>query len=744
MANKEISELKAEIEKIKMQNLIEQVQNPNLSPVQKENLIKQFELGYGQEIKTIRMKVIPHDIMDFNGLDLQPELYSKDAFVEVTLHKLTKVLEEQDFILSQINIPDESFPSYYTEEEKSKMQKKINQIRSDLAENHYSILYLGLCFFAIVDEVVSQSDNYKLLMMRNTIAAIIIEYNKDFSIRQEFNNLGMVNTLDSLISEFIAYLSSAEYIQSQKSLIYSQDRYITAFAGFSNRIKKNNKDVNVIKISDLDLKKEGTMENKLVIIQQFLKIVKADSDEIFNRMREENIDIFNLKINEGIANQQMIHLIKNSKFLKDFYNKAEILQSKPYFFLLNTYKLYIFPEKYSLDLSLGDNLGTFTLTPGEIRELKVKTVESTKELRNESTTIFDSMTTEAQQDLSDCLEGESSSKSSLKKELEWYLDSELRTKFEADLKVKLFGNNTNVKSESGFNLDSGISENIKSEREDSAKSVHKAVAKHMNKQVGKKDITITYSTQTSTEKTKEETSIINIKNPNRYSCLNIRFRQLIDNYLTFVVLDDMYLLFSNGVTYEKVHISNADKLINKYIKMPEDRVKFKDFIIRCGEAKDYCGRKLKFINNNLETATSKGFFDILRDSNQLMNSTDYMFQEYLSFVRGIPLSYDRTTVPTSNMVAEACEDKVVLNELERSEAEAQVKMQMAESNLKEKRVEKENCLINSMDIMIKKLVEMDPKDAAYSYFLVFSDSKSMFDKTQALTITGDTFKKYSI
>lgn len=746
----EFDNFEKEIKIMKLESLKQQLSNSYLTPGQKYKLIKQAQMDLDIQVEAVRPKILNNEINDVIFLNINPNSFSKAAYPDLSLQKLSQILVEQDYVFSQIEIPKESFPAEYTEEEIKAKQIQLNKFRQELIENHYSMVYLSLCFYSILDQFSINSDFIQFVIMKNKVASLLIDYNSEFNLRKEWMGISSIYNITDIISEFKTFLSSEEYkkVKLEKLLIQG-NQYASSFMVFTNKFNKNSnndsKSVNMVRVSDIDFSSAGTtIEQQVDKITQLFDIVRQDSITIFSKIKDIGYDIFSGKINAELTNSQIIRLIQQTKFLKDYYQKSKMLESRPYFYLINTYKLYIFHEKYSMRNSLGETYGHFSITPGETRSLTIKTAEISKKNRLEQSTIFDSNSIEAQEDFDKSLENQNDQSSSYNKDFNAYLDTQSYVRGDTTVGVKLFGNGTNVNVQAGIDVQGGLSTSINNSRKESAKSIEKTAEKHATKQTGKRDVTVSDQTQSSSETTKEETSVIHIANPNKYSNLNILFRQLVEDYLNFVVLDDIYIAFHNGFTYEKVHISNANLLLDRYIQYPEARENIRKIIIEAGIVLDYQSRNLKYISETLQINKSKSFFEMLEENKYTPNTTDLGFEEYLQVIRGIPLDYQRISIPKNILVAQCIPDNIALNELEESFVKVELKTLNTDIEAKEVNISSAKATVDAKKVMVEHLRNMQPIEAARAFFIDFNDGKMIYDKTTALNLVGHVFKDNEI
>jgi hypothetical protein len=213
----------------------------------------------------------------------------------------------------------------------------------------------------------------------------------------------------------------------------------------------------------------------------------------------------------------------------------------------------------------GKTIKTLTLLPGEKTTINVKTYQHDTETATESASILDSNSTEAEQDFENTLQSEQSNKQASQESSSW------------DVKAS-------ASASWGFgsaSISGGAAGASNASREELAKNVSGAVQKHAAKASSKRELEIKSSREMKTEEGQEFSSQSTIENINVGRTLNFVFRQMNQEYLTFLHLVDVRIGYVRGdlvtgadgqptveFTYREATLSQLDGLLRAVI-VPE-------------------------------------------------------------------------------------------------------------------------------------------------------------------------------
>lgn len=222
-------------------------------------------------------------------------------------------------------------------------------------------------------------------------------------------------------------------------------------------------------------------------------------------------------------------------------------EAVPHLYLIETYRLATFLGNYGA----GRIIKTFTLLPGEKTKISVKTFTKTESQRKSASSILDSFTEESADDFESSLQEEQSDKQAYAKSFEYHAEAEAKASW----------------GWGSAKVSGGVKGSTNSSREEFSKSVSSATQKHSAKASAKRDIQIDTSYEVS-ESSGEETSIEReIENINLSRTLNFIFRQMNQEFFTFLTLVDVRVAFFNGFAESRREVSLAqlDTLLDEYI-----------------------------------------------------------------------------------------------------------------------------------------------------------------------------------
>ncbi|MEJ2866350.1 hypothetical protein WCD74_01150 [Actinomycetospora sp. OC33-EN08] len=223
---------------------------------------------------------------------------------------------------------------------------------------------------------------------------------------------------------------------------------------------------------------------------------------------------------------------------------------QPRIFLVEEWMLSSFLGDYGL----GRTVKTMTLLPGEQLTMRLRTWRSSERSERESASIFDSNSREAQQRFSTEVERETTDKRSKTKTEEWHAEAKVGASWG-------FGS---------AEVSGGGSGKYHSARDQFAKQVNSAAQEHARSESSKRENTITSSTEVTEKREDEESTERVIRNVNLRHTLNFVFRELNQQYLTYLHLTNVKIGFTNGTvnSWREVPVAQLRDLLDEVL-LPE-------------------------------------------------------------------------------------------------------------------------------------------------------------------------------
>lgn len=220
----------------------------------------------------------------------------------------------------------------------------------------------------------------------------------------------------------------------------------------------------------------------------------------------------------------------------------------PHLYLVESLRLTSFLGDYGA----GRIVKTFTLLPGEVTRISVKTFRQRESTRKSASSVLDSLTNESATDLETSVMREQSDQRSFQKTKEYYADAEASAGW----------------GWGSAKVSAGVKGSTNSAREESVKNVSNATEKHSSRASAKREVEINTSYEVS-EKARHETEVSrDIENINLSRTLNFVFRQMNQEFITFLHLTDVRIGFFNGdpATRMEVSIASIDDLLEAVVK----------------------------------------------------------------------------------------------------------------------------------------------------------------------------------
>jgi hypothetical protein len=296
--------------------------------------------------------------------------------------------------------------------------------------------------------------------------------------------------------------------------------------------------------------------------------------------------------------------------IKVFFVQPSTSLGRPRLFLIEYYRL----SSYLGNYGAGRTIKTLTLLPGQKTRMSVRTFMSTVEDSKKASSILDSFTEESSTEFELSLGREQSDKTSYQESMQYEI-------------------NASASANWGFGsaqISGGVSGGTNSTREEFAKNVSNVTQKHASKASAKRDINVETSYEIKEERREETTTEQELENINMSRTLNFIFRQMNQEFITFLHLTDIRVGFFynvNPVTdhqdtwkQREVALPELDSLLEEFV-LPEKRQEVRDAIInQLISIADYKGDKVAdFVKKVSLTNTSnppieiRNYYKINRD-----------------------------------------------------------------------------------------------------------------------------------
>ena len=321
---------------------------------------------------------------------------------------------------------------------------------------------------------------------------------------------------------------------------------------------------------------------------------------------------------------------------------------KPKIFLVERYGVSSFLGDYGM----GKTVKTFTLLPGETTRISMRTWQSTKESRQESSSIIDSHEQSARERFADKIQNETTDKQTKSKTEEWHVEAEVSASWG-------FGS---------ASVSGGGSGEYSSGREQFAKQAAESVKEHAAEASSKREMSVTSSSEREEESGSETIIERTISNANMRRVLNFVFRELNQEYITKLHLKDVRVAFTNGRrdSWREVPISGLLGFLEEFVieskipKVARAILKVAGFI---ADREDVMVPTLERVNLvdhgtriEIEPATldNNGEFPVPTPTSYYRFKSGPLNQEEASNpVDGVLLNDSRITMRTDSVIVEA-------------------------------------------------------------------------------------------
>lgn len=220
---------------------------------------------------------------------------------------------------------------------------------------------------------------------------------------------------------------------------------------------------------------------------------------------------------------------------------------KPRIFVVEYYGVSSFLGDYGM----GKTVKTFTLLPGETTTISLRTWQTTKESREDSSSIIDSHEQSAKERFADKIQNETTDKQTKSKTEEWHAEAEAEASW----------------GWGSAKVSGGGGGQYGSSREQFEKQASESVKEHASEASSKREMSVSSSSERSEETGEESIIERTISNANMRRVLNFVFRELNQEYITKFHLKDIKIAFTNGRlnSWREVSISELQGFLEDFV-----------------------------------------------------------------------------------------------------------------------------------------------------------------------------------
>jgi len=299
--------------------------------------------------------------------------------------------------------------------------------------------------------------------------------------------------------------------------------------------------------------------------------------------------------------------------------------------LVETYALTSFFGNYGV----GKTVRTLTLLPGEKTKISVKTWKSSETTSKQASSVLDSWSKDSSNSLERGIQSENTNRDSTQEANSWYVDAEVK----AHVSSGIWGAEATVKG--------GAKGSTNTSRENASKNVSNATSKQVENAAAKRNVEVNTSFEAKTTSGEEQTIERQLENVNSGRVLNFAFRQLNQEYITYLHMIDVRLAFTDGEPavleirgpnfiiispnpdhYREFTLSQIEEFLNYCIreKNQNENVNPKDEVRRIiveelSNIFDYNGNRHELIENvDISTGNSSLALDYLDENKRLDGS----------------------------------------------------------------------------------------------------------------------------
>ncbi len=242
-----------------------------------------------------------------------------------------------------------------------------------------------------------------------------------------------------------------------------------------------------------------------------------------------------------------LHLIKDWAGNKMFVKVPSNPKPKPRLFIVERYGISSFLGEYGV----GRTVKTFTLLPGETTTISLRTWQSTSESIKESSSIIDSHEQAARTRFAEQVQAETTDRATDSSTSEWQVEAGATASW----------------GWGSAKVSGGASGEYQAGREEFGRQLSEATTEHASDASSKRELSVTSSSERTTEAGSETFVERTITNLNRRRVLNFVFRELNQKYVTKFHLLEVRVAFCNGLekSWREVPLSGLRPLLQEYV-----------------------------------------------------------------------------------------------------------------------------------------------------------------------------------
>jgi hypothetical protein len=242
--------------------------------------------------------------------------------------------------------------------------------------------------------------------------------------------------------------------------------------------------------------------------------------------------------------------------IKVFNNQTPISIARPRLFLIEYYRL----SSYLGNYGAGRTIKTLTLLPGQKTKISVRTFMSTSEDAKKASSILDSYTEESSTEFEQSLGREQSDKTGYQESMQYEISASASANWG-------FGS---------AEISGSVSGATNASRETAVNTVGQVTQKNASKASAKRDINVQTSYEIKEERSEETITEQELENINMSRTLNFIFRQMNQEFITFLHLTDIRVGFFYNVNPDTEH---QDTWKQREVSLPELDSLLKEFVL---------------------------------------------------------------------------------------------------------------------------------------------------------------------
>ena len=222
-------------------------------------------------------------------------------------------------------------------------------------------------------------------------------------------------------------------------------------------------------------------------------------------------------------------------------------------YIIEYHRVSMFKGRFGL----GNIVGSQALAPSEELTLTVRTYKQTILEKSKSETILDAINKETSDDLQTHLEKETTNNNQVTTDITKNIVKGGGLTFTSPIKWLPIGGSASTNKTTN--------ETLHTEREDNHKQFEKVMRQHIERAASRREVTIDTKERSLETIEEENTSKRVIKNINVGKTLNLVFRQMNQEHIVLRHLVDVEILFTDGITYERIPLNNLDEGLKRYV-----------------------------------------------------------------------------------------------------------------------------------------------------------------------------------